>query len=177
MVRFLSVLRPELKPVEREQQVTLKFPEPEALFPPVLQLDSVTFAYEKSATILDNVDLSANMQSRICIVGDNGAGKTTLLKLVNGTSGLYPPRDLLCCEIFRPSGQRNLHIKIYRIVAGSLEPSKGIRLAHRNLVIGYFSQHHVDALELDLSPVELLAKNFPGEESFTAVKSEVLTYD
>lgn len=68
--------------------MTLKFPEPEALFPPVLQLDGVTFAYQNSPTILDNVDLSANMQSRICIVGDNGAGKTTLLKLVNGTH--YP---------------------------------------------------------------------------------------
>ncbi|XP_018497622.1 ATP-binding cassette sub-family F member 3 [Galendromus occidentalis] len=122
---------PELKPVEREQVVTLKFPEPEALFPPVLQLDSVTFAYDKSATILQNVDLSANMQSRICIVGDNGAGKTTLLKLVNG----------------------------------DLEPTKGIRMAHRNLVIGYFSQHHVDALELEVSPVELLAKRFPGKPS------------
>ena len=73
-----------MKPVEREQMVTLKFPEPEALFPPVLQLDSVTFAYDNSAVVLENVDLSANMQSRICIVGDNGAGKTTLLKLVNG---------------------------------------------------------------------------------------------
>jgi len=109
----------------------LKFPEPELLFPPVLQLDAVTFGYDSSLKILNNVDLSANMQSRICIVGDNGAGKTTLLKLVTG----------------------------------DLEPSAGIRHAHRNLVLGYFSQHHVDGLDLDVSSVELLARRYPGKPS------------
>lgn len=33
----------------------------------------------------------------------------------------------------------------------------------RNLKIGYFSQHHVDQLDLNISAVELLAKKFPGE--------------
>lgn len=33
----------------------------------------------------------------------------------------------------------------------------------RNLKIGYFSQHHVDQLDLDISATELLAKKFPGE--------------
>lgn len=121
---------PELKPIQKEVPVVLRFPEPETLFPPLLQLDSVTFSYgPEGRIILNNVDLSASMQSRICIVGDNGAGKTTLLKLVNG----------------------------------DLQPTKGIRHVHRNLVIGYFSQHHVDGLEMDVSPVELLSRRFPGE--------------
>ncbi|OQR76399.1 ATP-binding cassette sub-family F member 3-like [Tropilaelaps mercedesae] len=121
---------PELKPVQKEVSVVLRFPEPEILFSPLLQLDGVYFSYAPGErTILSNVDLSASMQSRICIVGDNGAGKTTLLKLVNG----------------------------------DLEPTKGVRRAHRNLVIGYFSQHHVDGLEMDVSSVELLARRFPGE--------------
>lgn len=34
--------------------------------------------------------------------------------------------------------------------------------AVRNLKIGYFSQHHVDQLDLNISAVELLAKRFPG---------------
>lgn len=33
----------------------------------------------------------------------------------------------------------------------------------RNLKIGYFSQHHVDQLDLNISAVELLAKRFPGQ--------------
>lgn len=50
---------------------------------------------------------------------------------------------------------------------GDYEPTKGVRQAHRNLVIGYFSQHHVDGLDMDVSSVELLARRFPGE--FTRV--------
>lgn len=32
----------------------------------------------------------------------------------------------------------------------------------RNLKIGYFSQHHVEQLDLNVSAVELLARKFPG---------------
>lgn len=32
----------------------------------------------------------------------------------------------------------------------------------RNLKIGYFSQHHVDQLDLNVSAVELLSHKFPG---------------
>lgn len=122
---------PELKPVEKETAVTLRFPDPEPLFPPILQLDEVCFAYPSCQNVLEGVNLSANMQSRICIVGDNGSGKTTLL----------------------------------RILTGELDPTSGIRHVHRNLVIGYFTQHHVDQLELGVSSLEFLAKRFPGKPS------------
>jgi len=122
---------PELKPVEKESSVVLRFPNPEFLQPPVLQLDEVSFSYSASNPVLCNVNLSANMGSRICIVGDNGSGKTTLLKLL----------------------------------IGDLDPTKGIRHAHRNLVIGYFTQHHVDQLDMNLSSLEFLARKFPGKPS------------
>ncbi|GFY77297.1 ATP-binding cassette sub-family F member 3 [Trichonephila inaurata madagascariensis] len=123
---------PELKPVEKESGVVLRFLNPEFLQPPVLQLDEVSFSYPSSPKlILNDVNLSANMGSRICIVGDNGSGKTTLLKLL----------------------------------IGDLNPIKGIRHFHRNLVIGYFTQHHVDQLDLNLSSLEFLAKRFPGKPS------------
>lgn len=32
----------------------------------------------------------------------------------------------------------------------------------RNLKIGYFSQHHVDQLDLNVNSVELLLNKFPG---------------
>lgn len=82
-IKMLQKL-PVLKPVEKEVTVTLRFPDPEQLSPPVLQLDEVSFNYESSVSILSRVNVSANMQSRICIVGDNGSGKTTLLKLLTG---------------------------------------------------------------------------------------------
>lgn len=35
----------------------------------------------------------------------------------------------------------------------------------RNLKIGYFSQHHVEQLDLNVSAVELLARKFPGVDT------------
>ncbi|XP_063350470.1 ATP-binding cassette sub-family F member 3 [Pelmatolapia mariae] len=120
---------PELKPIEKEIEVTLRFPDNfEKLSPPILQLDEVEFYYSKDQPLFSGLNLSADLDSRICIVGENGAGKTTVLKLL----------------------------------MGELTPINGVRQAHRNLKIGYFSQHHVDQLDLNVCSVELLLNKFPG---------------
>uniref|UniRef100_A0A668RYL9 ATP-binding cassette sub-family F member 3 n=1 Tax=Oreochromis aureus TaxID=47969 RepID=A0A668RYL9_OREAU len=120
---------PELKPIEKETEVTLRFPDNfEKLSPPILQLDEVEFYYSKDQPLFSGLNLSADLDSRICIVGENGAGKTTVLKLL----------------------------------MGELTPVNGVRQAHRNLKIGYFSQHHVDQLDLNVCSVELLLNKFPG---------------
>jgi len=76
-------IRPVLQPVEKEHGVHFHFPDPEPLNGTILQLDDVAFAYSKnSPMILNNVNLSVNLSSRICIMGENGSGKTTLLKLL-----------------------------------------------------------------------------------------------
>lgn len=41
-------------------------------------------------------------------------------------------------------------------------PLSHLRFCCRNLKIGYFSQHHVEQLDLNVSAVELLAHRFPG---------------
>ncbi|NWU69217.1 ABCF3 protein, partial [Pterocles burchelli] len=121
---------PELKPVDKESEVIMKFPDGfEKFSPPILQLDEVDFYYDPSHYIFRSLSVSADLESRICVVGENGAGKSTMLK----------------------------------ILLGELAPVRGIRHAHRNLKIGYFSQHHVDQLDLNISAVELLAKKFPGK--------------
>ncbi|KAK2148716.1 hypothetical protein LSH36_486g02016 [Paralvinella palmiformis] len=120
---------PELKPPEKDSDVVIRFPEVEKLSPPILQLDEMSFHYNKDRPIFSDVSLNANMESRICIVGENGAGKTTLLK----------------------------------ILLGDLQPVSGLRHGHRGLRIGYFSQHHVDQLEMNLNSVEMLAAKFPGK--------------
>uniref|UniRef100_A0A914YPT2 ABC transporter domain-containing protein n=1 Tax=Panagrolaimus superbus TaxID=310955 RepID=A0A914YPT2_9BILA len=121
---------PILKAVEFELDVVLRFPSCEKLQPPVMQLDEVSFRYNKDCDyIFRNICVGSDSDSRICIVGENGAGKTTLLK----------------------------------IIMGDLSPSSGIRHSNRRLNIGYFSQHHVDQLEMDMSALELVAQRFPGK--------------
>lgn len=52
---------------------------------------------------------------------------------------------------------------LLKILLGDLNPTKGNRFCNRQLRIGYFSQHHVDQLDLRLSSVGLLAERFPGK--------------
>ncbi|NXD38440.1 ABCF3 protein, partial [Copsychus sechellarum] len=128
-IKLLEKL-PVLKPVDKESEVVIRFPDGfEKFSPPILQLDEVDFYYEPSHYIFHSLSVSADLESRICVVGENGAGKSTMLK----------------------------------ILMGELAPVRGIRHAHRNLKIGYFSQHHVDQLDLNISAVELLARKFPGK--------------
>ena len=122
---------PPLVPVQKETTVSLKFPECERLSPPILQLDEVKYYYSKDQIIFNSICVNADMESRICIVGENGAGKTTLLK----------------------------------ILQGDLSPVSGICHLHRNLTIGYFSQHHVDQLEMNQTSLEMMAERFPGNNS------------
>jgi len=123
--------RPELKPVEKETVVTLKFPEVEPLNPPVLAISEVSFRYnpEDPLPIFKGVNLSATSDSRICIVGENGAGKSTLLK----------------------------------IIVGQLSTIYGNIVLHRGLRIGYFAQHHVDHLNMNVTCVGVLAELFPDD--------------
>jgi len=52
---------------------------------------------------------------------------------------------------------------LLKILLGELDPTKGHRHCSRNLQVGYFSQHHVDQLNLRLSGVTLLQERFPGK--------------
>ncbi|XP_055015824.1 ATP-binding cassette sub-family F member 3 [Boleophthalmus pectinirostris] len=122
---------PELKPLEKESEVVLRFPDHfEKLSPPILQLDEVEFYYSPEQRLFTGLNLSADLDSRICIV-----------------------RPHLPQTGFSPGSSW---------FGESLTPINGVRQAHRNLKIGYFSQHHVDQLDLNVCSVELLANKFPG---------------
>jgi ATP-binding cassette, subfamily F, member 3 len=50
-----------------------------------------------------------------------------------------------------------------KVLTEQLEPSKGMVHRHPRLRIGFFAQHHVDALDMNASAVSFMAKNYPGK--------------
>ncbi|KPJ07881.1 ATP-binding cassette sub-family F member 3 [Papilio machaon] len=52
---------------------------------------------------------------------------------------------------------------LLKIIMGILSPTSGVRSVHRGLKFGYFSQHHVDQLDMNVNSVELLQKTYPGK--------------
>ncbi|KZF22240.1 ATP-binding cassette, sub-family F, member 3 [Xylona heveae TC161] len=52
---------------------------------------------------------------------------------------------------------------VLKLLIGQLQPTKGIISQNPRLRVGFFAQHHVDALDLTMSAVGFMAKNFPGK--------------
>lgn len=120
---------PILEPPEDDRVVTFKFPDPDKLSPPILQMQNVSFGYSPDKILLKGVDMDVQMDSRIAFCGGNGTGKTTLLKLL----------------------------------LEQLTPLDGLITRNGRLRIGYFAQHHVDAMDLNLSAVSWMSNTFPGK--------------
>ncbi|ORX33245.1 P-loop containing nucleoside triphosphate hydrolase protein [Kockovaella imperatae] len=127
-IKILEKL-PVLEPPEEDDSESFKFPDPEKLSPPLLQLDEATFGYTKEKIILRNVNIDINLDSRIAIIGPNGAGKSTLIKLL----------------------------------IGSVQPLNGTANHNNRCRIAYFTQHHIDQLDLNATPVGFLQNRFPGK--------------
>ncbi|OCF36245.1 ATP-binding cassette, subfamily F, member 3 [Kwoniella heveanensis CBS 569] len=82
-IKILEKL-PELEPPEEDDSESFKFPDPEKISPPLLQLDEATFGYSPDKIILRGVNIDVQMDSRIAVIGPNGAGKSTMIKLLTG---------------------------------------------------------------------------------------------
>ncbi|OAA65423.1 translation initiation regulator [Niveomyces insectorum RCEF 264] len=51
---------------------------------------------------------------------------------------------------------------VLKLLIGQLQPRAGLISMNPRLRIGFFAQHHVDALDLTVSAVSFLAKTYPG---------------
>ncbi|KAJ3103751.1 hypothetical protein HDU96_009158 [Phlyctochytrium bullatum] len=75
-------------------QTYFRFPEPEKLSPPILQMSEITFSYPGSTrVILNGVSFDLQMDSKVAIVGPNGAGKSTMIHLLTGS---HDPTTGMC---------------------------------------------------------------------------------
>jgi ATP-binding cassette subfamily F protein 3 len=51
---------------------------------------------------------------------------------------------------------------VLKLLIGALQPTTGLISQNPRLRIGFFAQHHVDALDLNMSAVGFMSKMFPG---------------
>lgn len=52
---------------------------------------------------------------------------------------------------------------VLKLLIGALQPTSGLISSHARLRMGFFAQHHVDALDMNASPVTFMGKNYPGK--------------
>ena len=65
----------EVEDVEEEEEVVLKFPDPGSFDKDMIKLEQVKFGYDKNKILLEDVDLTVDLSSRIALLGRNGCGK------------------------------------------------------------------------------------------------------
>jgi len=66
---------------------------------------------------------------------------------------------------------------LLKILMGELRPIDGVHHAHRSLRIGYFSQHHVDQLDMNVSAVQVIEAKFPGLSSLCLILAFIFNRD
>ncbi|KAK3945524.1 protein GCN20 [Diplogelasinospora grovesii] len=52
---------------------------------------------------------------------------------------------------------------VLKLLIGKLQPTSGVISQNPRLRVGFFAQHHVDALDMNASAVSFMAKNYPGK--------------
>src|ERR1700761_5620452 len=50
-----------------------------------------------------------------------------------------------------------------KLLIGALQPTSGLISQNPRLRVGFFAQHHIDGLDLNMSPVGFMAAKFPGK--------------
>ncbi|MFT7059217.1 MAG: ATP-binding cassette subfamily F protein 3 [Pseudorhodobacter sp.] len=82
-VKMLEKMETITPPEEARKQV-FTFPEPEALSPPIINIEGVSVGYDGGPPVLRKLSLRIDQDDRIALLGRNGEGKSTLSKLLAG---------------------------------------------------------------------------------------------
>ena len=65
----------EIEEYEEDEEVVLNFPDPGGFDGNMVTLDRVSFGYDPARTLLEAVDLTIDMNSRVALLGRNGCGE------------------------------------------------------------------------------------------------------
>lgn len=124
---------PMLEEVLTDPSLCFDFAEPESLPAPMLQMDEAHFEYEAS---------------------DGVSGKPFFLKDLNINIDL---ESRICLVGENGCGKSTM----LKILTGDHEPKHGICRRHNRLRIGYFTQHHIESMDLMLSSIQNLMERYP----------------
>jgi len=83
-VKMLERLAPAGSMSAGSRTVRFGFPDPADRPSPLVKLDGVTAWYDRSAPVLEDLNLSVFYEDRIALLGANGNGKTTLARIIAG---------------------------------------------------------------------------------------------
>jgi phospholipid/cholesterol/gamma-HCH transport system ATP-binding protein len=75
---------------------------------PFIEIDHVTFGYDASRTILDDISLAFARGKVTAILGGSGCGKTTLLRLIGGMAAAQRGRVLFDGELINARDRAQL---------------------------------------------------------------------
>lgn len=136
----------ELAPVMADNPFQFRFKPPVQLTSPLIVMDNASVGYN-GVPLIEKIRLQITPDSRIGLLGMNGAGKSTVIK------GLVGELPLLL----------NKGVNGTRKVADSL-------------VLGYFNQHQMDALDGDASPM-LMLQRLAGKTSDADLRAFLGSFD
>lgn len=75
----------EVQEYEEDEEVVLNFPDPGGFDGNIVAIEQMKFGYQEDKLLLNNIDLTIDLKSRIAFLGRNGCGKSTLIKLIVGS--------------------------------------------------------------------------------------------
>lgn len=95
-----------------------------------------------------------------------------LLQISNVTFGYRPDKLLLKNVDFDITQQSRVAVvgpngagksTLMKLLIGEITPSQGDQKRNSRLRVGFFSQHHIDQLDLNANPVSFLQSKYPGK--------------
>eukprot|EP00887_Chlorella_sp_A99_P006972 scaffold2.g6972.t1 len=160
-----SLVQSRIKALERLADVALVEDDPSYLFcfptppdavsPPILSFTDVAFGYPGGPTLFHNLNFGREKKGEGGIArGRREAGRrVAALRL--------PQLDLESrFAIVGPNGIGKS--TLLGLISGALQPTQGHVYRNPKVRLATFSQHHVDGLDLALTPLQYLAKTFPS---------------